>query len=310
MVLGYVVIIGAGYCLLLLYRRWLQHPLKHAVRSIDAMQSGELQEPVTVTIGSACEIREVLEALEGIRNRLHDVVQGIQSSSSDVNALGERLQAQSEELSAGASEQAAGVEELTSTIDGEKEIVEQSAANSTKVQRETEMLVSRVQVATEMIEKVKQSIGQISERIRIINDIASQTNVLALNAAVEAARAGEQGRGFAVVAAEVRKLAENSRAAAEEIVGMVDEGVKQATDASSYMVESASQFGEMNGLVSELEKASESQLAGIEQINSTVHQINSVTQNVASESETLTQSAGELVGHAEKLNATVSYFHV
>ena len=173
-----------------------------------------------------------------------------------------------------------------------------------------DLLAARVKVATEMIDEVTQSVSKIAERILVINDIASQTNILALNAAVEAARAGEHGRGFAVVAAEVRKLAESSRSAADEISSIVEDGVNKATNASTYMAESEKEVSNVNDLVRTMEEANESQRIGIEQINSTMGQINAVTQNVAAESETLTQRAGTLTENSEQLNKMVSFFHI
>lgn len=306
----YPSIVAMGYVLLRLYRYWLQKPLMHAVGNIKEIENGELRSAVTVKAGSHDEVRNLLLSLEGIRTQLHEVVQGIQSSSHEVNDLSEQLQSQSEELSGSATEQAAGVEELSSTLENAAALIEQSAGDSTKAQQHMDALTARVKVATEMIDQVKLSVSDIAQRIMVINDIAAQTNILALNAAVEAARAGEHGRGFAVVAAEVRKLAENSRTAADEIVRLVSSGMKKAEDASGYMAASEEVVNEANALVRKMEKANTSQRTGIEQINSTMGQINIVTQNVAAESEMLTQRAGELAANAERLNGMVKYFHI
>ena len=306
----YPSVVAMGYVLLRLYRYWLQKPLMHAVGNIKEIESGELRSAVTIKAGSHDEVRDLLLSLEGIRTQLHEVVQGIQSSSHEVNDLSEQLQSQSEELSGSATEQAAGVEELSSTLENAAALIDQTAGDSTKAQQRMDALTARVKVATEMIDQVKLSVNDIAQRIMVINDIAAQTNILALNAAVEAARAGEHGRGFAVVAAEVRKLAENSRTAADEIVRIVSSGMKKAEDASGYMAASEEVVNEANALVRKMEKANTSQRTGIEQINSTMGQINIVTQNVAAESEMLTQRAGELAANAERLNGMVKYFHI
>ena len=306
----YAIPIAGGYALLRLYNFWLQKPLRHAVYHIRELESGDLSSVVSVEAGCHNELRDVLVSLEGIRGRLNGVVKSIQSSSQQVNALAEGLQSQSEEVSGGANEQAAGVEELSATLEHTTALVQQSASNSSKAQTEMDSLVARMQVATEMIKQVKDTVLQIAEKVGVINGIAAQTNILALNAAVEAARAGEQGRGFAVVAGEVRKLAENSRLQADQIVSIVGDGVKKVEEASAYMENSEAKITAVNDLVRALEEANESQREGMEQFNGSVKQINVVTNSVASASETLTQSAGELSNNAEQLNELVRFFHV
>jgi methyl-accepting chemotaxis protein len=154
------------------------------------------------------------------------------------------------------------------------------------------------------------NIKQINQRISIIGEIARQTNILALNAAIEAARAGEYGRGFSVVAAEVRKLAERSRAAANEIDGFAQEGVKSielVQNKIQTLVPEIEKNVKMIGIISD---SGTEQQQGSHQIHSAVNQLNDITQQTAAASEDLANFAERLTKESEELKKLVEYFKV
>jgi len=254
------------------------------------------------------ELGELVSALSAMATNLKGIVESITSGADNIVSSSNQLSSTSQQLSQGANEQASSVEEVSSSMEEMVSNIQQNTDNANQTEAIAKKALSGINDVATQAKKSLEANRIIAEKIRIINDIAFQTNILALNAAVEAARAGEHGKGFAVVAAEVRKLAERSKNAADEIVSLAQTSHELAEGAGGRMTELIPDIEKTTRLVQEISAASHEQSNGAEQINNAIQQLNDVTQQNAAASEELATNAEELAGQAQQLKDMVSYF--
>lgn len=288
--------------------RGITRPINAAVTAANALAEGDLT--VKIEVSGKDETGQLLSAMQTMVAKLVQIITEVRSASDNLSSASEEVSATAQSLSQGASEQAASVEETSASI----EQMSTSIAQNTENAKVTDGMASKSsQEAVEGGEAVKQTVTamkSIAGKIGIIDDIAYQTNLLALNAAIEAARAGEHGKGFAVVAAEVRKLAERSQFAAQEIGELASGSVEMAERAGKLLDQMVPSIRKTSDLVQEITAASEEQSAGVGQVNAAMNQLNQATQQNASASEELAATAEEMSGQAEQLQQLMSFFKV
>ncbi|HBE79399.1 MAG TPA: hypothetical protein DDW65_16740 [Firmicutes bacterium] len=254
-----------------------------------------------------------------ITGPMNSIASRVGESAGQVAAASGQLSASAQQLSQGSTEQAAAIEETSSTLQETASRVQQSSVNT---QRAAELSGQATESANkgnaemkemmDSIQEIKDSSAQIGRIIKVIDDIAFQTNILALNAAIEAARAGEAGMGFAVVAEEVRNLAQRSAQAAKDTTIIIEsnialsgKGVSVAERVHEALNNIRSQAKMVNELMNEVAAASQEQSQGIEQITESMIQVETVTQQNAANAEESASASEELNSQAESMRRIV-----
>lgn len=250
----------------------------------------------------------VLHSARRMLDRLTDVLGDVNAATITLASASGQLTAAAEQLSKNSSQQAADTEEASSAIG---QIANTVGINTATANRTNHIAGESARAAAQGREAVRETLTamrEIAAKISVIDDIAYQTNLLALNAAIEAARAGENGKGFAVVANEVRKLAERSQVAAQEIVEVSERSVDLAEKAGHFLEEMLPEIQQTAELVGEISLSARDQNASLLQIHSAIGQITRAIQLNAVASEELSATSEEMSDQAHQLREMMQYF--
>ncbi|MDX1957026.1 MAG: methyl-accepting chemotaxis protein [Leptospiraceae bacterium] len=379
-VIGIAVFLVTGLLIFISYKtiNYIMVPIETSMGVVENFSNGEFQHEIPEA--RSVEFNRMLMALKNMASKINGIIIDIRNSASnifksakEVTKNSDSLSRYSQEMAASSEESSAAIEELSSSLEGiGRNILSQSKSMSEideniqqmgrsistlknsaeKLARISESAASKASIGDQAIkdtaasvEKIKFSSSRITEIVKLISDISSQTNLLSLNAAIEAARAGEAGRGFAVVADNISSLAERTVRSVKEIqalisatdqairegsnkveetstilrsiitgVGNINSGMKevlelakdQATSSESIVVS----VGTAASLSKEIEISSNEQKNAVREINTGVSSISSLAQTISNESQNLREIANAFREESEALKNSVSYFKV
>jgi methyl-accepting chemotaxis protein len=279
---------------------------------------------LTVKVKPLSDKDTVANSINKMASELSSLVKTIQNTTVEVNTSTLQLAEASQTMAEGTTEQAASIEELSASI---ADVAEKTKANSVMsrqaadisegIKESAEKGNDQMTEMTKAVDEINLASQDISKVIKVIDDIAFQTNILALNAAVEAARAGEAGKGFAVVADEVRNLASKSAAAAKETSSLIENSMKKAELGAKIAGETAESLsGIVKGvndatqIFESIASSSEEQNMSIEQINIGISQVSEVIQRNSAITQETAASSEELSAQSRNLHDIIAVFKV
>lgn len=297
-------------------------PINEAIAALETIASGDLTIKISKTYSGDHE--KIKDSINNVTQSLGKTLNEVSLAAVAAASAANQISSSTEEMAAGANEQssqttevAGAVEEMTKTIlETTKNTTRAAEASKNaggvaveggKVVEETIKGMIRisdvVRQSSETVQALGRSSNEIGEIVQVINDIADQTNLLALNAAIEAARAGEQGRGFAVVADEVRKLAERTSKATQEIAGMIKQIQKDTEGAVKSMKLGTDEVENGKLLAEKAGQSLKEIIAGAENVSDIVTQVAAASEQQSRTAEQITQNI-ELISNVTQQNAT------
>ncbi|MDR1060717.1 MAG: methyl-accepting chemotaxis protein [Clostridiales bacterium] len=315
-----VLTIAIGMSLGLAISNDVAKSIMRILRSVESVADGDFT--ISIDVNNASEFGMLADAVNLMIEKLRDVLMRVNNTAAIVDDASKQVSSSSMSLAQISTEQASSVEEISASM---TEITSQTKANAENANKATQLsdatrdkAVKGNEMMGEMLgamQAINETSSNISNIIKVIDDIAFQTNILALNAAVEAARAGQHGKGFAVVAEEVRNLAARSAKAASETTQMIEGAIKEVSRGTEIANETASSLNEIvegvthsATLVSEISEASEQQSQGASQISIGMEQVSQAIQTTSSVAEEAASSSSELSDQANTLKQLVSAF--
>ena len=291
-----------------LLAQWFIRPLLKIIDVTRQLHEGQLFNRTHVRRSD--ELGDMAKQIDSTMDKFTDVTSQIRDSVGSVSTASNELKSSVAQLSQGSHEQAATLQQIAGSLQSVDSSVGRNAQHARDTARMANEASGQAEKGGEAVRETVVAMREITQKILIVGDIAYQTNLLALNAAIEAARAGTHGKGFAVVAGEVRKLAERSQTAAQQISDLAKKSVAVAENAGSLLDRTVPMIRDTSNLIQEIAAASQEQMAAIREINLGVSQLEEVVQQNAAASHELSATADGLASQASTLQELVDFFQI
>ncbi|MCL2637366.1 MAG: methyl-accepting chemotaxis protein [Oscillospiraceae bacterium] len=287
-------------------------------KELETVASGDL----TVNVKILSDRDTMGVSLKKTVDSLCNMFGEINSSTGQVSTGAKQIADSSQALASGSTQQAAAVEELSASVSDISEKTKNNAEKAGKAAELANSIKNKAETGSRQMDEMMSAVNEINQAsqsinkvIKVIDDIAFQTNILALNAAVEAARAGQHGKGFAVVAEEVRNLAAKSAEAAKDTGGLIansmekaELGARIAQETAASLTEIVEGINESSRIVAEIATSSEEQSSAVEQINIGLNQVTQVIQQNSATAEESAAASEEMSGQSAMLEDLVAQF--
>ena len=307
-----IIVSLVGFVILLffiiLFTSRITAPIREGVELAKSISEGNLSGAININRND--EIGTLTNSLNNMSERLRKIIIQLKESIQNLSMLSKTLTNSSKGLSEKAGQHASASQNMIVSVEQVAANIKNNTMNAQQTEKIAEKTVETVRSSNVSSHLNVSSMKAIADKITLITDIAFQTNILALNAAVESARAGEQGKGFAVVASEVRKLAERSKLAADEITKLVSQSVHTSELAGEQLSQVVPEIENILELVKSISLAGNEQDAGISIINNELNELDIIARNNAVTAQNLAQNAGELSKLSDELGQMIKYFNI
>ena len=283
-------------------------PIAQIEQTLALVAQGNLRDTDTVEFQG--DFQAMMQQVLTMIAKLTDVVIGVKTAAQEVALRSRDMNVVAEQMSEGASQQAAATEEVSASMQEMAANIRQTADNAKMTENMALTSVEDARAGKQAVAEIIRAMEVIADRISVIQEIASQTNMLSLNATIEAAKAQEYGKGFTVVASSVRDLARQSREAADEIRSLVHSCVSLSSQAGDVLQRLVPSSEKTADLVQEISSANQEQSNGVSHVNTAIQQLDSVTQHNAATAEQVASTAETLTMRSDALLQAVAFFTV
>ncbi|MBR4214686.1 MAG: hypothetical protein IKR94_05155 [Bacteroidales bacterium] len=294
--------------LLLLVHSYINRPLHLLLKAVGCFWTGKLYKVQEFKAERNDELGQILQSTSDMSVKLENITQSIRTKASQIVSDSRMLNDSAEHISQSVSRQATAADEISAVLSYMLDIISRNTSYARETHQISAEVVENLTIVSQVSQKSLESTLRISDKIRVINEIASKTDLLAINAAVEAAKAGEEGKGFAVVAGEIKKLAERCRAAAVQIDEAISEDVKLSESAARLFAKLVPIINQTNEKVSSIVSSAQEQEFSSQQISSSIKQLAEIATNNATAAAEMVKQAEMFTKYAAALVEDVTFF--